>query len=105
MNSEQWSAVIRVVVTALLAPSSYLVAKGIVPADQAAALIPAIVTIVTVGGGAIVGYFASRAHSASAVTAAVNSGSAPGVKVVPTSSPTPAVAIAPSGAIVPGQAK
>lgn len=105
MNPEQWSGTIRIIVTALLAPSSYLVAKGIVPADQAPLLIPAIVTVVTAGGSSIVGYFTHRSHSAAAITAAVNSGSAPGVKVVPTSSPTPAVAIAPSGAIVPGQAK
>lgn len=86
---------------AILGPSSYFVAKGIIPADQAAALIPAVVTIVPIMGGIIIGKFASNAHSAAALTIAVNNGAAPGVKVVPNYSPTPAVNINAAGAIVP----
>jgi hypothetical protein len=101
MNPEQISGAVRVLVALALAPGSYLVAKGIVPADQAATLVPAITTIVTVVGGAVVGYFANRSHSATAIVAAVNSDSAPGVKVVPESSPSPQVSVTPAGAIIP----
>ena len=101
MNPEQWSAIIRVAVTAALGPGSYFVAKGILTPDQANQLIPAIVTIVPTVGAVVLGVFARRAHSATAVVDAVNSDSAPGVKVVPESSPTPQVSVTTAGAIIP----
>jgi hypothetical protein len=99
MNPEQWSGLIRVVVTAALAPGSYLVVKGILTPDQAAQLAPSIVTIVTVGGGALIGWWSTHAHSQSAVVAAVNSNSVPGVKVVRESSPSPTVIVTSDGVI------
>jgi hypothetical protein len=86
MNPEQWSGLVRVFVTAALAPGSYLVVKGILTPDQAAQLAPAIVTMVTVGGGALIGWWSTHAHSASAAAAAVNSNSVPGVMAVRESS-------------------
>ena len=80
MNPQQISALVRVFVAAALGPSSYLVASHIIPNDPT--LIDSATTVVTVGGAAIVGYFSHRAHSASAVTAAVNSNSVPGVVAV-----------------------
>jgi hypothetical protein len=99
MNSEQWSGIIRVILAVALGPSSYLVVKGILTPDQAAQLSPAIVTIVTVGGGALIGWWSTHAHSAAALTAAVNSGSVPGVKAVRESSPSPTVVVTSDGVI------
>jgi hypothetical protein len=86
MNSEQVSGILRVILALAIGPSSYLVAKGILTPDQAAQLSPAIVTVVTVGGGALIGWWSTHAHSATALTAAVNSGSVPGVMAVKESS-------------------
>lgn len=99
MNSEQWSGVIRVVLALVLGPGSYLVVKGILTTDQANQLMPAIVTITTVGGGALISWWSNRAHSAAAIVAAANSASVPGVKVVRESSPSPTVIVTSTGAI------
>jgi len=100
MNSEQWSAVIRAVLGILVGPGSYLVLKGVLTPDQASTLIPILVPMIMAAGAALIGWFAARSHSASAVVAAVNSPSVPGVKAVAESSPSPAVSVTPSGAVV-----
>lgn len=101
MNSEQWTALIRVVLALALGPGSYLVAKGLLTPDQANQLIPVLVPAIVAVGGLIIGKYAVGAHSAQSIVAAVNSASAPGVKAVAVSSPSPAVAVTPSGAVVP----
>lgn len=96
MNSEQWSALVRMVITALLGPGSFLVAKGVLTPDQANQIIPVLVPTVMVVGGIIVGKFTVSSHSAAAVVAAVNSASVPGVKAVSISSPSPPVTVDPN---------
>jgi len=99
MNSEQWNALIRVVIGVLLGPGSYLVAKGVLTPDQANQLIPVLVPAVVAVGGLIIGRYAVKAHSPTAVVAAVNSDSVPGVKAVAEASPSPPVMVTPSGAV------
>ena len=85
----------------LLGPGSYLVAKGVLSADQANTLLPAIVTIATVGGGSVIAWFGQQSHSAPAVVAAVNSDSVPGVKAVASSSPSLEVSVNKDGKVIP----
>lgn len=113
MNSEQWNSLIRLVLSVALGPGSYLVLKGVLTPDQANQLIPMLVPLIMLVGGAIIAKFAVGAHSApavaaavasdktiaSAVIAAVNSDSVPGVKVVSAESPSPPVTVTPTGAV------
>jgi hypothetical protein len=99
MNSEQWTSLIRTVLSIVLGPASYIVAKGILTPEQANQLIPAIVPLVMVVGAAAIGKWGIGSHSAPAIVAAVNSDSVPGVKVVSESSPSPAVAVTDTGAV------
>ena len=102
MNSDQWQSIIRTVLTLLLGPGSYLVLKGVLTADQAAQLIPVLVPVVLAVGGLLLGRWGVVTHSPSALTAAVNSDSVPGVKAVASSSPSPAVSVDPkTGAVKP----
>ena len=105
MNPEQWSSIIRTVLALAIGPGSYLVAKGVLTADQANQLIPVIVPAVMAIGGVVLGKWGVHTHSAAAITAAVNSPSAPGVKVVKESSPSQPVDISLTGAIVPQATK
>ena len=81
MTQDQWISVLRTVLALALAPTGYFVTKGFLTADQAEQLMPAIVTIATLLGGAIIAKWGVSAHSPAAQIAAVNA--APnGVKVV-----------------------
>ena len=99
MNNDQWTSLIRVILGILLAPGSYLVARGVLSTDQANALIPVLVPAVMLIGGTIIGKFSFDAHSASSLVAAVNSDAVPGVKVVALSSPSPAVSVEKTGEV------
>jgi hypothetical protein len=113
VNSEQWTSLIRTVLSIVLGPASYIVAKGVLTPEQANQLIPAIVPLVMVVGAAAIGKWGIGSHSApavaaavgndktvaSAVVAAVNSDSVPGVKVVSAASPSPAVTVTDTGAV------
>lgn len=99
MNPEQWNALIRLVLSVALGPGSYLVLKGVLTPDQANQLIPMLVPLIMLVGGAIIAKFAVGAHSAPAIVAAVNSDSVPGVKVVSAESPSPPVTVTPTGAV------
>lgn len=102
MNSEQWSSIIRTLLALLIGPAGYLVTKGVLPADQAAQLMPAVVTILTLVVGAVIAKWGVASHSPAAVVAAVNSDSVPGVKVVSVLSASPQVSVDPStGAVKP----
>jgi len=99
MNDEQWAAIVRIAITVLTGPGSYLVSRGVLTADQANQLAPVLIPAVTAVTGIIVGKFAVSAHSAQAAVQAVNSDSVPGVKVVPLSSPTPAATVTSTGKV------
>jgi hypothetical protein len=99
MNPQQTSSLIATLVAVALAPTSYFVVKGFLSPEQAAALQPAVVTIVTVGGGALLAWWGHARNSANALTLAVNSDSAPGVKVVKADSPSPQVIITKTGTV------
>ena len=81
--------------------ATYAVTVGVVPASGKEAFVNA---LVSVGGYAIsagVLWWKSRQHTPAALTKAVNSSAAPGVKVVPETSSAVAVHIDSSGKIVP----
>jgi hypothetical protein len=99
MNPQQTSSLIATLVAVALAPTSYFVVKGFLSPEQAAALQPAVVTVVTIGGGALIAWWGHVRNSANALTLAVNSDSAPGVKVVRLDSPSPQVIITKTGAV------
>ena len=101
MNNEQWSAIVRTALALLMGPGSYLVAKGVLTPDQANQLIPVLVPAVTAIGGVLIAWWGHTANTASALVAAVNSDSAPGVKVVALSAPEPQVAVTKTGTVVP----
>ena len=100
LNSEQWGSFVRGTLQVALAPGSYLVLKGVLPADLAQQLIIPLTTGITLVGGALLTKWGVMSHSASAVTAAVNSESAPRVKVVAETSASPAVNLTKDGDIV-----
>ena len=83
-----------------LAPGSYLVLKGVLPADLAQQLIIPLTTGITLVGGALLTKWGVMTHSAPAVVAAVNSDSVPGVKAVAATSASPAVAVTKDGDVV-----
>ena len=99
MNDQQWAMLIRLVLGIMLAPSSYLVMRGVLTADEADKLIPVLVPAIMTVGGLIIGKFSFDAHSASSLVAAVNSDAVPGVKVVALSSPSPAVSVEKTGEV------
>jgi hypothetical protein len=101
MNPEQWQSLIRTTLAIAIGPGSYLVTRGILTADQANQLAPALVPVVMAVGAIVIGKWGVSAHSATAVVAAVNSPSAPGVKVVAAASPSPTVTITKTGEIKP----
>lgn len=99
MNSEQWQSIIRTLLALLIGPAGYLVTKGVLTPDQADQLMPAIVSILVVVVGAVVAKWGVASHSPTAVVAAVNSDSVPGVKAVAATSPSPEVAVDSKGAV------
>ena len=100
LNPEQWGSLVRMMVGLALAPGSYLVLNGVLPADLAQQLVVPLTTAITLGGGALLGKWGVMAHSAPAVVAAVNSDSVPGVKAVAATSASPAVAVTKDGEVV-----
>jgi hypothetical protein len=114
LNSEQWTSLVRGALQVALAPGSYLVLKGGLPADVAQQLIVPLTGAITFGGGILLTRWGVMAHSPAAVAAAVvsntpvasavvnalNSDSMPNVKVVRSTSASPAVSITQSGAIM-----
>jgi hypothetical protein len=114
MNTEQWQALLRIAITIAVGPGSYLVSRGLLTADQANQLAPALIPGVTAIAGIVVAKFAVGAHSpegvaaavantpavASAVVTTMNSSAVPGVKVVADSSTSPAVAMTKTGKVV-----
>ena len=99
MNNEQWQSLIRTVLALALGPGSYLVTRGVLPAEQANQLAPALVPVVMAVGAIVIGKWGVNAHSPAAVVALVNSDAVPGVKVVSETSASPAVTITKTGAI------
>jgi hypothetical protein len=99
MNSEQWNSLIRLVLSVALGPGSYLVLKGVLTPEQANQMIPLLVPLVMLVGGAAIGKWGVGSHSAPAIVDAVNSDSVPGVKVVSAASPSPAVTVTDTGAV------
>ena len=100
MNPQQTSGLIATLVALCLGPGSYLVSRGILSADQATQLQPAIVTVVTLVGGALIAWWQHRANSNSNLVSTVNSPSIPNVKVVSSASPATEVSVTPTGAVV-----
>ena len=114
MNDEQWQALLRVAIAVAVGPGSYLVSRGLLTADQANQLAPALIPAVTTIAGIVVAKFAVGAHSPAAVAAAVantpsvasavidtvNTSAVPGVKVVSDTSASPAVAMTKTGKVV-----
>ena len=100
LNPEQLTSIVRGALSLALAPGSFLVLKGILPADQAQQLIVPLTTAITVGGGYLLTKWGVMSHSAPAVVAAVNSDSVPGVKAVAATSASPDVAVTKTGAVV-----
>ena len=101
LNPEQWQSLIRTILALILGPGSYLVSRGFLTADQANQLAPALVPVVMAVGAIVIGKWGVSAHSATAITTAVNSPSAPGVKVVAETSASPTVTITKTGEIKP----
>jgi hypothetical protein len=108
MNAEQMKAIIGTLVALALGPSSYFITNGILTADQAAQLQPAIVTIATTIGGAILVWWANHRHTSTALVTAVNSSAVPGVFVAastPANANVPQVTVTHTGAVVPDPAQ
>ena len=102
MNPQQVNELLRnALISAGSVGATLLVTKGILTQEQATALVPDLVTAVLTIGTGLVAYWGHKSQGASALTAAVNSDSVPGVKVVPLSSPSPAVTVTDAGAIKP----
>jgi hypothetical protein len=116
MNPEQWQSLIRTTLAIAVGPGSYLVTRGILTADQANQLAPALVPVVMAVGAIVIGKWGVNAHSPTAVAAAVantpavasavidtvNTDAVPGVKVVEdTPSAPPAVAMTKTGKVIP----
>ena len=59
LNQEQWTSIVRGTVQVALAPGSYFVLKGILPADLAQQLIVPLTAAITLGGGALL-YFGAK---------------------------------------------
>lgn len=93
MNNEQWASLIRAFIAPLFGAAGYFVTNHFLTPDQAAQLQPAIISVLVVVVSAAVAKWGVASHSASAVTAAVNSDSVPGVKAVAATSPSPAVTV------------
>ena len=114
LNQEQWTSIVRGTVQVALAPGSYFVLKGILPADLAQQLIVPLTAAITLGGGALLTRWGVMTHSPAGVAAAVGSNTAvasavvdvvntdkvKGVKVVSSTSASPAVGITETGAVV-----
>jgi multidrug efflux pump subunit AcrA (membrane-fusion protein) len=101
MNQQQITSLVATILALALGPGSYIVAKGFLTQDQANQLLPALVTVVTTIGGALLAWWGHTRNSAPSLVAAVNSDSVPGVKVVAVSAPEPQVAVTKTGAVVP----
>jgi hypothetical protein len=102
MNPQQINELLRnILIAAGSSGATLLVTKGILTQEQATALVPDLVTAVITLGTGLIAYWGHKSQSAPALTAAVNSDSVPGVKVVPLSSPGPAVTVTDTGTIKP----
>lgn len=99
MNPQQIQSIVRAFLQVILAPGSYLVLHGILPADAAQQLVVPLTSIITVVGGILLARWGVAAHSPSAAVTLINSADVPGVKVVAESSPSPKVTVNKNGTV------
>ena len=92
---QQQSAARSAVIGVLMAIAGYFVARGYLTSDQASTIANLIAPAILTGISSAAWWWGVKSHSASAVVAAVNSDSVPGVKVVRETSPSPQVVIDP----------
>lgn len=100
MNPQVQSFLSSAGLAAATSVASWAVSKGIIPGQDQATFANDLVAVAGAGAVGVIAWWKSRSHTPSALAAAVNSDSVPGVKAVASSSPSPAVSIDPKTGVI-----